>query len=72
MDKDMCEIKIKVEGMACEHCTQRVKNALEKLSGVEAVEVCLENKIVTVKYDDNQVTQEDMKSAIEEQGYDVV
>ncbi len=61
--------KISIEGMSCEHCVAHVKNALEGIDGVSAVEVNLEGKYATVETD---VNDEILKEAIEEEGYDVV
>ena len=63
---------INVEGMTCNHCKMAVEGALKKLSGVNNATVSLENKRVTVTYDEGKVTLEEMKEAIEDQGYDVV
>ncbi|TCS83511.1 copper chaperone CopZ [Tepidibacillus fermentans] len=63
---------IRVEGMTCNHCKMAVEGALKKLSGVINAVVSLENKNVTVTFDEEKVTFEQMKEAIEDQGYDVV
>ena len=63
---------IKVEGMTCNHCKMAVEGALKKLQGVSSATVSLENKNVTVTFIEDQVNFEQMKEAIEEQGYDVV
>lgn len=65
------ETILKVEGMTCNHCKQAVEGALTELEGVKSAAVDLEAANVTVVHDDN-VTQEVMTSAIEDQGYDVV
>ena len=62
---------IKVEGMSCEHCRNAVESALAKLNGVSSAEVNLDENHVRVEYNDSKVTFENMKEAIEEQGYDV-
>lgn len=67
----MEKIIFNVEGMSCEHCVKSVKGALGELDGVKSVEVSLEEKTVTIEYDKDSVTVEDMKNAIEDQGYDV-
>lgn len=64
--------EIGVEGMSCNHCVNAVKTALKKIDGVGEVIVSLENKKVTVEYDTEKVSQDDIKTAIEDQGYDVV
>jgi copper chaperone len=61
-----------VEGMTCGHCEARVKRAVGALEGVTDVSVDLPGKKVTVEFLAGQVTLEDVKEAIEEQGYEVV
>ena len=61
--------KILIEGMSCEHCVGHVKNALEGIDGVTSVEISLENKYAIVE---TTTTDEVLKDAIEEEGYDVV
>lgn len=48
-DSDMKEYVVSVEGMMCMHCVARVKAALEKVAGVESVEVSLERKNAIVR-----------------------
>ncbi len=67
----MKQVEIHVEGMSCGHCVKAVEGALNKLDGVSSAKVSLEEKQVTVEYDENLVTFEQMKEAIEDQGYDV-
>ena len=61
--------KILIEGMSCNHCVAHVKEALEGLDEVTSVEVRLKenNAIVETK-----VSNEVLKDAIEEEGYDVI
>lgn len=61
-----------VRGMTCGHCESSVKGALEGLNGVTSVEVNLSNGKVDVTYDDAKVTVDEMRNAVEDQGYDVV
>lgn len=63
---------LKVEGMSCSHCENAVKGALNELNGVSDVEVSLKDKTVTVKYDSDLVSEESLKEAIEDAGYDVL
>lgn len=62
---------IRIEGMSCGHCTARVKKALEGLTGVTSVEVDLSANIATIEADDT-VTDDALKSAIDDAGYDVL
>ena len=61
--------KILIEGMKCEHCVGHVKEALEGLDKVTSVEVNLKNNWAIVETTNSD---EELKAAIEEEGYDVV
>lgn len=61
-------MKITVEGMMCEHCKKRVKEATESVSGVKSVEIDLKKKSVTVVGDFDIVK---VKDAITAAGYEV-
>ncbi|OZU88600.1 copper-binding protein [Virgibacillus indicus] len=61
-----------VKGMTCGHCKMSVEGALNGLEGVSAVEVDLNSGKVEVTYDETKASLENMKEAVEDQGYDVV
>jgi copper chaperone len=61
--------KILIEGMSCQHCVGHVKEALEGLDKVTSVDVSLENNWAIVETTN---TDDELKEAIEEEGYDVV
>ena len=44
----MKEIKVKVNGMVCGGCENRVKNALSTIDGIESVDANHETGIVTI------------------------
>lgn len=48
-----------------------VNGALTELDGVSKVDVNLETGKVTVEYDDSKVNLDQMKEAVEDQGYEV-
>lgn len=62
---------IKVEGMMCSHCEDRVTKVLSAIEGVSSVVVNLEAKTVTVDHADI-VSFDTLKNEIEDQGYDVI
>ena len=62
--------KILIEGMSCMNCVKHVKNALMELEGVNSVEIDLPGKYAIVEID--KTTDEDIKFAIEDAGYDVI
>lgn len=61
---------IAIEGMTCGHCSARVEKALNGLEGVRAV-VNLAEKNATVTLNNN-VSDEVLKGAVEDAGYDVI
>ncbi|MCW1927678.1 copper chaperone CopZ [Bhargavaea beijingensis] len=62
---------LQVEGMSCNHCVNAVENAVRGLNGADTVKVNLEAGTVEVAYNEDLVNDQQIKDAIEEQGYDV-
>jgi copper chaperone len=62
---------LSVQGMSCSHCEASIKKAVGALNGVDKVTVDLNGKKVTVDYDQEKVSLQSIKDAIEDQGYDV-
>lgn len=61
--------KIIIEGMSCNHCIAHVTEALNELKDASNVEVNLAEGYATV---DTSESDEVIKNAIEDAGYDVV
>lgn len=53
-----------VNGMMCGHCKARIEEALRIIDGVESAEGNLADKTVTVAYDADKVTPEQMQEAV--------
>ncbi|WP_413364435.1 copper chaperone CopZ [Lysinibacillus sp. 3P01SB] len=68
----MENVTFQVKGMSCGHCVKAVEGGLGQLEGVEKVTVQLNAGTVEVAYKGDQVTIDQMKAAIDDQGYDVV
>lgn len=66
----MANATLQVKGMSCGHCVNSVEKALTDIGASGSVD--LAGGTVAVQYDENKVTLEAIKGAIEEQGYDVV
>lgn len=66
----MKETIIKVEGMVCGGCENRVQNALKVIEGVENVVADHTNGIVTVTAKE-EVSINAMKETIEDLGFEV-
>ncbi len=61
---------IHVEGMGCQNCVKHVKEALEALDGVKSADVSLEKNSAVITLS-KEISDEAIKSAIDEAGYDV-
>jgi copper chaperone len=65
-------ITMKVNGMTCGGCVASVERVLRELDGVQKVDVSLEKGEASVAFDADRVRQDELRSAIEDAGYDVV
>ena len=66
----MKETILKVSGMVCGGCENRVKNALSTIEGIESVEADYKTGIVKVKSNE-EVTKELMEETIEDIGFEI-
>ncbi len=67
----MKELEIKINGMVCGGCENRVKNALSTIEGIESVEANHNTGIVTIKAEkDLDVVQ--IKERIVDLGFEIV
>lgn len=60
---------IKIQGMHCGGCAQRVKRVLEREPGVREAAVTFEAGEARVKYDEQAVTTDQLRCLIERAGY---
>ncbi|RUL50814.1 copper chaperone CopZ [Lysinibacillus antri] len=67
----MENVTLNVKGMSCGHCVKAVEGSVGALAGVEQVKVNLEAGQVDVVFDQDKVTVDQIKEAIDDQGYDV-
>lgn len=63
---------IRVEGMKCKMCTSSVEKALKATPGVAKVEVNLQKKEAVVEYDDEKVTEAQLREVINATGFKAV
>ena len=67
----MKEITIKVNGMVCGGCENRVKNAVSTIEGVEKVEADHNKGIVSVNMKED-ISKEIIEEKIQDIGFEVV
>ncbi len=66
----MTELTFEVPGVSCNHCVNAITEETTT-AGVNQVEVDLNSKRVYVAYDPAKVSEQQIKEAIDEAGYDV-
>ena len=67
----MKELKLKINGMVCGGCENRVKTALSEISGVESVDANHNTGIVIIKLEENLESAQ-IKEKITDLGYEIV
>lgn len=67
----MKKLIINVNGMSCEGCENRIKNAVKSIDGVESVSASHKDALVTVMAKDS-VDEKVIKERIEDIGFEVV
>lgn len=67
----MTQIKLQVPEVHCDHCKTSLEGAVGGLSGVQRVEVVVEDATLDVAFNAEDVDLDTIKQTIEEQGYAV-
>ena len=65
----MREIKLKIEGMHCVGCSNRLEKILNNVDGVESAKVSLEEKSADIKYNEEEVELNKILQEIEDAGF---
>ena len=68
-DKFMKTI-VNIEGMCCDHCAQRVENALSAVSGVVSADVKLKKKVAVIRSRE-EVSADEITKVVSDAGYTV-
>ena len=65
----MREIKLKIEGMHCAGCSNRLEKILNNVDGVESAKVSLEEKSADIKYNEEEREINTILQEIEDAGF---
>ena len=65
----MKEIKLKIEGMHCTGCSNRLEKVLNNTDGVEKAIVSFEEKQAIITYNESQIDLTQIKETIEGAGF---
>ncbi|MBT4260821.1 MAG: heavy-metal-associated domain-containing protein [Nitrospina sp.] len=63
---------LKVEGMTCQHCVDTVTEQVSMITGVTNVMVSLEEKKVSIEFEESQTQLDKISNQIIEAGFEVV
>lgn len=63
------ETTFKISNMVCEGCAEKITTALKALPGVKEVKAKAFKKQIQVNYYPEQIKQEELKNALEKEGY---
>ncbi|MDX8362451.1 heavy metal translocating P-type ATPase [Cytobacillus sp. IB215316] len=58
-----------IEGMTCASCAQRIEKVTQKLDGVKESNVNLATEKLTIDFDENSISVEDIQNSVEKAGY---
>jgi len=68
----MKKITFNVKGMHCGSCEELVKDSLEEEKGVDHASLSWKNGTAAIRYDDERISISQLKSIIQEEGYEVL
>ena len=63
--------EIKIDGMSCSHCVNRIETALKRINGVKTVDISLEGKTALVEHDET-ILPALLFETVTETGFDVL
>ena len=67
----MEDIVLKINGMHCTGCSQRLENALKNTDGIEHAEVYLETREAKIRYNANEISLNEICETVSDVGFEV-
>lgn len=65
-------LQLKIEGMTCGGCAKSITTALQSCRGVRSVIVDHNSGLAEIDFDPEQISVEQIKTAVAESGFDVI
>ncbi len=66
------EKNFKISGMTCAACVRAVERAVNKLEGIQEVAVNLATEKMTVKYDKEMISKDEILQTVKKAGYEAL
>lgn len=70
--KDIRTVVFKVSQMECQNCEKKVRNNIKFEKGLKKIDTDLENKTVTITYDADKTTVENIQEGFKKFNYEAV
>ncbi|SCI75617.1 Copper-exporting P-type ATPase A [uncultured Clostridium sp.] len=64
--------KLKIGGMTCSACSNRVERGVKKMDGMIDANVNLTTETLTVNFDENKLSEQDIEKKVNDLGYTVI
>jgi len=64
-------VTLGVPDVSCEHCVAAIKGALQGQPGIDSVDVDLETKTVSCRFDSDVISRDTLEEILDETGYPV-
>lgn len=58
-----------IKGMSCKHCVAKVEEGIQSLPGIQKVKINLKKENGVVKYDEAQISAQQIADKVTEVGY---
>ncbi|KFN89955.1 heavy-metal-associated domain-containing protein [Tetragenococcus muriaticus] len=65
----MNTVTYSVPDMSCAHCKARIESEVNKLTGIQNANVDVDDKRLTVSFDNNTLQEDSIVDAVNEAGY---
>jgi heavy metal translocating P-type ATPase len=65
------QVQYNVGGMSCSFCAETINKALERIDGVEDANISLAHEEVLIRYDDDAVSDVDLRDTLRDLGYTI-
>jgi copper ion binding protein len=67
----MTTLTVTAPDISCGKCVAHIEKDISALPGVQAVEASAETKQVTISFDENQLSREQIAEAMDDAGYPI-
>lgn len=67
----MVEMKLKVDGMTCDHCEASIATGVNLLAGIDSISANHEDSTAFVRFDSTETNLKEISAAIANRGFEV-